>query len=497
MSIFIRSRWLVGIYASILLMFPLLAGCAPAKSSTAPTSTSSVYVLMAQGNPRSPTSLSLAALRADTGAVRWQSAQVSPITALFGTTPQIPPVVAGGLAFIHTDITLTKSQYAGHLIAFSTTDGNVKWQASLGALISQPVIANGVVYVSSFTQGNYPYHREVFALRAADGHELWHAILANSTGFTDKLTFNAGILYLSSSDLCFDYCSHSYVFALRGSDGAILWQRTFGGDEDLQAPVVQGRFVYFARPAADLNLNGNPISQAEIIALDAASGKTVWDYPSAFASVSIFADGSNVYTTNVGPPPVPFQFDKAAYRVVALNEATGVERWQNASQVYPSIIAVADGMIYTYEAESPYAPPYNNYELVARRAQDGQIVQHQHLGRDFYLIPGDPGTIYGSVTMLTTNAKGSVVSAQPVLYAFDALHGKVLWRHPYPVESSSSYAGGTPLIFWAGDTVFYPTGSTTTHTTGKTTLIALNDRDGAEKWRASLAGTMLGITAAP
>jgi outer membrane protein assembly factor BamB len=494
MSNSLHSRRFVNLCGFISFVSLLLAGCG-ATTTTPTNSTPGVYVLLAQGNPRSPTSLSLAALRADNGTARWQSAPVSPITTLLGNATSTPPVVADGLALIHTDIALSKTQYAGHLIAISTADGKVKWQASLGAIISQPVIDNGVLYVSSFTQSGNPAHREVFALRVADGHELWHTILTNGTGFIDKLIFSAGTLYLTSSEICFDYCNHGYVFALRG-DGAILWQRTFDGNFTLDAPVVMGNFVYIARPAADLNLGGNPISQAEIIALDATSGKTVWNYQSAYAGVSIFTDGANVYTTNAGPPPAPSQFDQAAYRVMALNATTGAVRWQSASQAYPTIISVAGGMIYTYEAESPYAPPYNKYELVARLAQDGQIAQHQHLGRDFYLIPGEPGTIYGSAMLLTTNATGGIVSAQPALYAFDALRGTMPWQHPYPVESGN-YAFGAPAISWVGGTVYYPTGSTVMHATGSTTLIALDDRNGAEKWRTALSGTMIGIAVTP
>jgi outer membrane protein assembly factor BamB len=148
----------------------------------------------------------LAALRADNGAILWKYRSNGYI---FG------PIVQNGVAYITI-------QYDG-LLALRVSDGKPLWKFSnLNAQV--PLLSNGVLYMFSSGDGFY-------ALRASDGKLLWHtAETFNSSAFI----IQSGVIYAFSEN---------EAYALRASDGHLLWSNPLDSSFS-QDPVLSNGVLY-------------------------------------------------------------------------------------------------------------------------------------------------------------------------------------------------------------------------------------------------------------
>ena len=104
----------------------------------------------------------------------------------------------------------------------------------------------------------------MLALRAGDGHVLWHMHLNATDGFASGTVAQAnGVVFVATL--------HGAVYALRASDGALLWHvaRPTGQDNPPfpVSPTVVNGIVYTA-------------AQQHIYALRASDGKQLWQYAS-------------------------------------------------------------------------------------------------------------------------------------------------------------------------------------------------------------------------
>src|SRR5205823_8650438 len=66
-----------------------------------------------------------------------------------------------------------------------------------GAVSTQPLVANGVVYVSSLAGQDGPAH--IYALRTGDGSLLWH-YRSNSFSYISLSTTDSNVAYVSSDE---------------------------------------------------------------------------------------------------------------------------------------------------------------------------------------------------------------------------------------------------------------------------------------------------------
>jgi len=133
----------------------------------------------------------------------------------------------------------------------------IKAVTESGAITATPLIANGVVYAQDMKSN-------VVALAAGTGHELWrHSFSATSPGpngiaLADGRVFGA---------------TDSTAFALSAETGETLWTRrlvTATARYVDVAPQVADGFVFFS------SIGLPPNGKGMLYALDAASGRVVW-----------------------------------------------------------------------------------------------------------------------------------------------------------------------------------------------------------------------------
>ena len=146
----------------------------------------------------------LVAVSAETGRVRWRRA-IGP--------SESSPLVAAGTVYI--------GDQDGHVYAFSSGNGRLRWSYDTGAPIKASAsLAYGRIYI-----GNYA--GELFALSARTGRLAWR-----STGFGNfysTAAVDAGRVYVGSLD--------GHVYALSARTGSLLW--SFGtGSYVYASPAV-------------------------------------------------------------------------------------------------------------------------------------------------------------------------------------------------------------------------------------------------------------------
>jgi outer membrane protein assembly factor BamB len=224
----------------------------------------------------------LYACDAATGKVRWSQSAGTAAVDLGEILPA--PTVAGNTVFaILGD---------RHLHAFSTLDGAPLWPAPFVAALpsrTQPVVANGMVYVGADGGGCY-------ALDAATGAIRWQQQLLKSssgldlTRFTSLgLTLSENVLYISGGfpfeDISSDPKIHgTAIQALDPATGKILWSNSPNEKLNLQdsslflaSPVIAGNRVFVASTIYPTTSSGDNGPSINILyALNTQDGKVAW-----------------------------------------------------------------------------------------------------------------------------------------------------------------------------------------------------------------------------
>ncbi|WP_225859600.1 serine/threonine-protein kinase [Streptomyces albicerus] len=171
------------------------------------------------------------------GRVRWQRA----LEARFGGFP----VQVGDLVLVTTQLSKDK----GTVRAFRP-DGSVAWNArTQHPIVTTPVVADGVVYVSTF--------RSLIALDGQDGRTLW----------TYDAGTHAGRPALVGSTLVLGFEGSDSVLGLSATRGKALWDAS---NDDVAADSSR-ESVYI--PFGDLAVTTTP---DQLVAVDPADGSTVW-----------------------------------------------------------------------------------------------------------------------------------------------------------------------------------------------------------------------------
>ncbi len=279
-------------------------------------STESIYFL---------SGVHLYALNGGNGALRWcllisnvQSglSQVGPV--IRGHVLGIPPPLDGlvGLAVQKDRVFVTSMNFMTY--AFATDSGKTIWQQNTGVANGVPVISGDTLYVPSGA---------IYALSAHDGSQRW------SHPTTDVVTSAPVIvdqtLYTGSYD--------NAVYALDTANGSTRWTYHTGGRVSI-APIVDHGVVYA----------GSGDDGQRILAIDAASGKLLWQTASTFdtATQLAMADGM-LYTTGNN-------------NLVGLNPRNGKVLWQygglqNASLLVDGhrlYVASAAGTLYAFDTQT-------------------------------------------------------------------------------------------------------------------------------------------------
>lgn len=145
------------------------------------------------------------ALAADTGNLLWHVPTDNP------SSGRPSPEAAGGVAYVATD---------GDLAALDAQTGAVRWKVPTQRAPGSPFLVNGgAVYTMSPIA--------VAAWRISDGAALWQRTVQSGPSSLQQAVFADGIVYLSTSGMtnpCGGKPDLPTIFALRAADGVQLWQ---------------------------------------------------------------------------------------------------------------------------------------------------------------------------------------------------------------------------------------------------------------------------------
>ena len=114
--------------------------------------------------------------------------------------------------------------------ALNASTGAPLWSYATGDVGTSPTVANGVVYVSPYSD----WYSNLYALNASTGAELWSY---SDRGFLSSPAVANGVVYIGSWD-------HK-VYALNAKTGKKLWSYTTGSSVD-SSPAVANGVVYFS-----------------------------------------------------------------------------------------------------------------------------------------------------------------------------------------------------------------------------------------------------------
>ena len=176
------------------------------------------------------------------------------------------------------------------------------WSITLPGLISYPLIANGVVYVTEGGGSIVSYGTTLYAIEQATGATLWSHALGG-------VYYWSGIAY--DDGRVFALNQNGTLTAFDGTTGATDWSRSLPGQYDFtSAPTAVNGYVY----------TGGAGTGGTLYAVSEASGNVAWT-----ASVengddsSPAVDANGVYVTYTGPQDYAF------------NPRTGAPLWHDDS----------------------------------------------------------------------------------------------------------------------------------------------------------------------
>ena len=297
--------------------------------------------------------------------------------------------------------------------------------------VGKPVISKGVLYVCAGAYGSF-----TLAFNASDGLVRWHTMtdcqgdLSPAEGDYETPAVENDIVYAG-------------IYALRARDGSVLWRShlkaAFG-------PMVVNGIVY-------------AYSNNTIYALNAANGKTLWDFqvhePLGNAPT---ASGDTVYFGTTGSNA------SGACDFFALNAFTGSQRWcSHMGGVDGSLAVVSQGNVYIgadalfafdastgklrrhyavgttiqsmpeIDGNAVYASADGTYAL---NATAGTLLWHNSLGTGQATSFKSSVTAYGLVFVVKNDGKGD-----SFIYALQASNGKVEWQSQTIHQASALTVG--------------------------------------------------------
>ena len=335
------------------------------------------------------------------------------------------------------------------------------WQASVSNVINRPVVSDGLVYVVD-EMG------KLLALDVETGARQWQGDLTISSYGDYPVGVDGGRVFATA------HGDAGKVLAFDAQNGGKQWEVTFGPARQTEHPTAHEGVVYYEATGPDG-------MTASLRAADAATGATVWDFPvGSYIATSPLVAGDLVY---VGA----YDFDTPTTktrRVVAIDTATGEERW-----VYPSDLDLsgefalddaylyfgADGGVVIARDAATGGPGWTARvggrlsnsptvvdDLVYVGTSDGQMVALNAADgtQRWSLDAGSPilsqATVSDGVVYFGTN--------DGYLYAADALTGAEMWKVQSPVRKQLGVPdlvpamGTTPVV--AGDLLLYFNGHT-------------------------------------
>ena len=151
----------------------------------------------------------LFAIRASDGAMLWHFTMNNGKNGMIGWL-----TLADGVIYTNVMDFSTSNTSSGHIYALQSTTGSILWHHDdTHASPSGAMLANGVIYVTAYTQDR---NDVVYALRASDGTMLWHQAMGHTV--YNAPIINGATVYVGTDD--------GSVYALRASNGTIEWHHS-------------------------------------------------------------------------------------------------------------------------------------------------------------------------------------------------------------------------------------------------------------------------------
>ncbi len=232
-------------------------------------------IYVSSGNSGTGT-LGLLCLNASTGAETWNH------IGLFSTFSIANGCVYVGEASYGSNFTL-----GGLVSCLNASIGAPIWNYSEGTSFTSPLVNEDMVYAAGFsyslsTNVNAGF---IYAFNASTGQRLWSFQCPTGTRFDHKpLSLEGTYLYaMSAAYSSQDASWHGAIYALDAQSGKLLWNYTTFGQ--FGSFLTDGRNVYVSSNSVDTRNNldaqnsGGSVYEGGIACLDGVSGKMLWNYP--------------------------------------------------------------------------------------------------------------------------------------------------------------------------------------------------------------------------
>ncbi|HZU13717.1 MAG TPA: PQQ-binding-like beta-propeller repeat protein [Chloroflexota bacterium] len=167
------------------------------------------------------------------------------------------------------------------------------WSANLGGMISYPLIAGGMVFVTvsnTVTPTNSPnYGSTIYALNEQTGATVWSVALGGTYYWSAAAYDNGAVFVINESGL---------LRALNATNGSLLWSAVMPGQYSFSSPPIAYNGVVYLSGAG---------TGGTVYAVDEASGAVLWTQSVENGDDSSPAtDGTNLYVSYACPQAYAF-----------------------------------------------------------------------------------------------------------------------------------------------------------------------------------------------
>jgi len=322
------------------------------------SASASVHIFVPNPSPTPPLSQSVAyqidyahAGRATMGS----SGPTLPPTATWSTTLNgliSYPIIAGGLVFVTTSINSSGAMYGTSLYALDETTGSIKWG---------PVSLPGNYAWSGLTYD----HGTLFALTGdgvlhafdpATGTPGWSVAFPGSSATAPPTAVN-GVVYAESNGLV----------AVDESNGGILWSAN-GAGGDISSPTVSADGVFVSHPC-------------QVFKLDPLVGTTLWHYDGGCVGGG---GKTSVYANNqlfVRDPPNDQIFDAATGNQLGTFQSGPVPAFSSSTGFF-----LANGTLSAIDQST--------HNVLWTFAGDGSLISAPIVIDSAVIIGSSTGTVY-------------------------------------------------------------------------------------------------------
>jgi outer membrane protein assembly factor BamB len=357
-----------------------------------------------------------------------------------GAAPVSPPATAYRITEGHDGV-LTTSNGISY-----PAQSSPRWTVDLGAPVSYPLIAGGMVFIATANPDG-TYGNRLYALNAMTGATVWGPVAVAGTYFGSGLTYDGGRVFI----LMFD----GALRAFNASNGAALWTTHLPGYWYDASPNAYGGIVFVV---GNGGLSAVAEATGNIMWTTISAGSTDWDSPAISSEGAYVESGgclAGAYKPSSGTPIWEAQspcvgpwgytsivkngilFGRTGRSLTLFDAATGIQTGELGSGSAPAVtstavIALNSGTLSSTRL-SDLAPTWTF-------SGDGQLVTAPVVVNDTVFVGSKSGNVYG-LEAGTGSQVWVGMSPQPI--NADSENGG-------PMPPSGPAAGEDLLIFSTG-----------------------------------------------